>query len=68
MPPDSDYTKGPGLCHAVHAETNAVLYGGFSKTKGATLYCTDEPCHECSRLVAAAGIARVVTPHGERVL
>lgn len=47
---------------AVHAEMSALLScarNGIS-TVGATLYCTTFPCHECSRHLIAAGIARVV--------
>jgi hypothetical protein len=49
----------------VHAEANALLFARAS-VKGATLFCTDEPCDGCSRLIQAAGIARVVWPDGER--
>ncbi|MDG4783240.1 dCMP deaminase family protein [Micromonospora sp. WMMD961] len=55
---DSSYSN----CVAVHAEANALLRAGFEASRGAVLYITDPPCHECSRLIAAAGIARVVTP------
>lgn len=62
VPQDSSYDSGPGVCEAVHAEANALLFARAS-VKGATLYCTDAPCPGCSRLIAGAGIARVVTPH-----
>jgi cytidine deaminase len=47
---------------AVHAEMSALLScarNGVS-TVGSTLYCTTFPCHECSRHLIAAGVARVV--------
>lgn len=47
-------------CNAVHAEANCLLYAGRDRAKGGTLYVTREPCHECARLIQAAGIARVV--------
>lgn len=50
-------------CVAVHAEANALLYCGREDLKGATLYVTREPCTDCSKLIAGAGIERVVTPH-----
>ena len=43
----------------IHSETNALLYS-VKTTKNATLYTTMFPCQECSKLIAAAGIIRVV--------
>lgn len=60
--PGSSYDTGPGACIAVHAEANALLYADGWHLRGATLYCTDEPCGGCARLIAGAGIIRVVTP------
>ena len=48
------------MCIAVHAEANALLYAAYDDCKGATMYCTDEPCQGCSKLIAAAGIAQLV--------
>jgi dCMP deaminase len=46
----------------LHAESNAILkcakYG--DSCNGATLYLTYSPCKECSKLIAQAGIARLV--------
>jgi len=41
----------------VHAEANAIL---TAYVGGATLYATKWPCSDCSKLIAQAGIARVV--------
>lgn len=60
--PGSSYDTGPGSCIAVHAEANALLYADGWHLRGATLYCTEEPCGGCARLIAGAGIAHVVTP------
>ncbi|GAB3847345.1 cytidine/deoxycytidylate deaminase family protein [Micromonospora andamanensis] len=60
--PDSSYDTGPGTCHAVHAEGNAVLYAGRDGCLGSTLYVTEKPCEGCSKLARAAGISRVVSP------
>lgn len=52
----NDYSN----CIALHAEENALLYAG-KQTKGATIYM--EPgvsCIHCAKLVAGAGITRVV--------
>ena len=55
QPADRDY----GLCVAVHAEANALLYA-YRDVRGATLYCTDKPCVDCAKLIAGAGIKEVV--------
>jgi dCMP deaminase len=43
----------------LHAEANAILSAG-RLTKGATLYCTLQPCSECAKLIIQAGIRKVV--------
>ncbi len=46
----------------VHAEMEALLScarNGIS-TRGATIYCTTFPCHNCAKHIIAAGIKRVV--------
>ena len=50
------------MCRALHSEMNAIIQGaqhGVS-TKGATLYCTHQPCSVCSRMLINAGIVRIV--------
>jgi dCMP deaminase len=50
------------LCRGVHAEQNAIInaaYYGVS-TKGAVLYCTNQPCLICARMIINAGIIKVV--------
>jgi deoxycytidylate deaminase len=47
---------------ALHAEMSALmacLRNGMS-IRGAVLYCTTFPCHECSRHIIAAGISQVI--------
>jgi dCMP deaminase len=60
--PGSSYDTGPGSCIAIHAEANALLYADRGKCEGSTIYCTEEPCGGCLRLISGAGIGRVVTP------
>lgn len=66
LPAYADYSSGPGICYAIHAEHAAILSAAVvtSRMDGSTLYCTDRPCADCARLIAVAGIARVVTPEG----
>jgi deoxycytidylate deaminase len=47
---------------AVHAEMSALLAAARvgASVRGATLFCTTFPCHNCAKHLAAAGIARVV--------
>lgn len=48
---------------AVHAEMEAIISvarSGGQGVKGATLYTTTYPCHNCARHIVAAGIDRVV--------
>jgi hypothetical protein len=46
----------------VHAEMEALLSCGRSgvSSRGATLYSTTFPCHNCAKHILAAGVARVV--------
>lgn len=53
---------------AIHAEANAVAFAakhGVS-TDGATLYTTMTPCLACAKLIANAGITRVVAASAYR--
>ena len=54
--------KGETLWQTLHAESNAILkcakFG--DSCDGATLYITYSPCRECSKLIAQAGIKRIV--------
>lgn len=47
---------------AVHAEMEALLFCARNAVdaRGATLYATTFPCHNCAKHIIAAGIARVV--------
>ena len=47
---------------AIHAEANAIAYAarhGVS-VEDATVYTTLSPCYDCSKLIIAAGLMRVV--------
>ncbi|WP_431941621.1 deoxycytidylate deaminase [Nocardia grenadensis] len=56
--PGSDYSN----CVACHAEANALIHCDRADLIDATLYVTRKPCYACSKLIAAAGITRIITP------
>jgi len=55
---DNNVTKP----YVLHAEANAItkIARSNNNSDGATLYVTDSPCIECSKLIIQAGIRRVV--------
>lgn len=48
------------LCLCLHAEENALLEAGRSRSSGSTLYCTTAPCLSCARKICQMAVARVV--------
>ena len=48
--------------YVLHAEANAItkIARSGNNSEGATLYVTDSPCIECSKLIIQSGIRRVV--------
>lgn len=50
-----------GRCiKTIHAEQNALLFADRHKLEGSTAYVTHEPCETCTKLLAQAGIKKVV--------
>lgn len=50
------------LCRGVHAEQNAIInaaYYGIA-TQDSIIYCTNQPCIICARMIINAGIIKVV--------
>ncbi len=50
------------LCRALHAEMNALLQAahyGIS-VSGGIMYCTDQPCVICAKMILNAGIKKVI--------
>lgn len=45
--------------HEVHGEVNALIYAGFSNTRGSNLYTVFSPCSNCAKLIVAAKINTV---------
>lgn len=50
------------ICPCLHAEQNAILQAATTgvSIEGADLYCTTQPCTQCSRMVANCGMQRVI--------
>lgn len=50
------------ICPCLHAEQNAIIQAATTGVSidGGDLYCTTQPCTQCSRMVANCGIRRVV--------
>ena len=50
------------LCRGLHAEQNLLIQlareGGCSI--GSTIYCTNQPCSVCAKMLIQAGVSRVV--------
>ncbi|SRR6266496_4008781 len=59
---ETSYDRGNGTCFAVHAEAYAIIRASLADMIGATIYCTDRPCHNCRLLIVGAGISRIVAP------
>lgn len=54
------------LCRGIHAEQNAIIqaarYG--VPIDGAVLYCTTQPCTQCTKMLINAGITEIVYAEG----
>ncbi len=49
------------LCRGIHAEQNAIIqaaYHGVS-IKDSILYCTNQPCFICAKMIINAGITKI---------
>jgi dCMP deaminase len=49
------------LCRGVHAEQNVIIQAAYHgvAVAGATLYCTNQPCSICAKMLINAGIKEV---------
>ena len=54
------------LCRGIHAEQNAIIqaarYG--VPIDGSVLYCTTQPCTQCTKMLINAGITEIVYAEG----
>ena len=54
------------LCRGIHAEQNAIIQAaryGVS-IEGSVLYCTTQPCTQCTKMLIHAGITEIVYAEG----
>ena len=54
------------LCRGIHAEQNAIIQAaryGVS-IEGSVLYCTTQPCTQCTKMLFNAGITEIVYAEG----
>jgi deoxycytidylate deaminase len=59
----SQFKESTEYCRAVHAEMEALLSMARSSSGssvGTTMYVTTYPCHNCTKHILAAGVAKVV--------
>lgn len=54
------------LCRGLHAEQNAIIQAAHlgQSIAGGTLYCTNQPCVICAKMIINAGINRIVIKEG----
>ena len=54
------------LCRGLHAEQNAIIQAALYGVDihGGTLYCTNQPCSICAKMLINAGIKEVVMESG----
>jgi dCMP deaminase len=54
------------LCRGLHAEQNAIIQAALHgvSVKGSTLYCTNQPCIICAKMIINAGITMAVVKDG----
>jgi dCMP deaminase len=48
------------ICRGLHAEQNALMFAQGTDLHDAVLYCTNQPCVVCAKLIIQAGITTVV--------
>jgi len=49
------------LCRGIHAEQNGIIQAALHgvSIKGATLFCTNQPCLICAKMIINAGIIKI---------
>lgn len=51
--------------YEIHAEMNAIIWAARKgiKINKSVIYCTHEPCHDCTKNIIASGIEKIVYLH-----
>ena len=54
------------LCRGVHAEQNAIIQAAYHgiQVNNSILYCTNQPCSICAKIIINAGIKTIYYSHG----
>ena len=54
------------LCRGLHAEQNAIIQAALYgvNIEGGTLYCTNQPCSICAKMLINAGIKEIMMKSG----
>lgn len=54
------------LCRGLHAEQNGIIQAALHgvSLKGTVLYCTNQPCSICSKMLINTGIVEIVYKEG----
>ncbi len=54
------------LCRGLHAEQNAIIQAALHgvEIKDSDLYCTNQPCIICTKMIINAGIKRIFYKNG----
>jgi dCMP deaminase len=54
------------ICRGLHAEQNVIIQAAFHGVSiaGSTLYCTNQPCSICVKMLINAGIKEIVYEDG----
>ena len=50
------------LCRGLHAEQNAIVQAALCGVNiaGSTLFCTNQPCITCAKMIINAGIKKII--------
>lgn len=54
------------ICRGLHAEQNAIIQAAKHGTgiEGSTIYCTNQPCGICAKMIINAGVREIVFEDG----
>lgn len=54
------------ICRGLHAEQNAIIQAAVHgvSIEGAVLYCTNQPCVICTKMLINAGIRKIIIASG----